>query len=206
MKKKLLAGLATGLFLVGMVGMASAAPTKWSSEIDGNDHWYDIISGSSVTWTAANTAATGATYSGMQGYLASITSDEENEFVASLFTSSDWVYNNTNGFMGPWIGGYQPDGSTWTWTSGEVWNYTAWESNQPSNQPNQDYVHYYIKLAGSGNPLNEDPTWNDHQDEANGKVYGYVVEYNPVPIPATLLLLGSGLAGIAGTRIRRKKA
>jgi hypothetical protein len=29
MKKRLLAGLATGLFLVGMVGMAGAAPVQW---------------------------------------------------------------------------------------------------------------------------------------------------------------------------------
>ncbi len=205
MKKKLLTGLVTALFLVEMIGVASAAPTQWLSSEGGNDHWYEIVLLNNYTsWTDARTNAELATHSDMQGYLASITSDTENTFVANLFTAMDWKYNGINGFMGPWIGGYQPNNSDWTWTSGETWDYTAWESNQPSNQSDQDYLHYYIKLGSTGNPLEEPPTWNDLQNNSE-KVFGYVVEYNPVPIPATIFLFGSGLAWVAGIRIRRKK-
>ncbi len=40
----------------------------------------------------------------------------------------------------------------------------------------------------------------------DGEEYGIVSNRAPVPEPATLLLLGSGLAGIAGCRRRRKQA
>ena len=209
MTKKFLAGLVCGLLLVGIIKTANASLVQWSSTGGGNGHWYDVVLlNDPITWTNANAAAEGTTYNGMQGYLASITSGAENLFVASHFTASNWVYNNTNGHMGPWIGGYQPDGSTWTWTSGEDWDYAAWETNQPSNSPNQDYVHYFIRdFPPADNPLTQPPTWNDHQnDAAPDYVYGYVVEFNPVPIPGTILLLGSGLVFLAGTRNRKKRA
>ena len=127
---------------------------------------------------------------GAQGYLASVTSSEENTFVSDLIDAeaNGWVWNSSqnNGFFGPWIGGYQPDGTNWAWTSGESWGYTAWESGQPTNSGGeQNYVHYYVDLSQSQDPTADSPTWNDYSDTAD-KVFGYVIEYNanPVPVPA----------------------
>ena len=201
MKKKLLIGIITALFLIGLIGSVNASPTQWLASEGGNDHWYEVVTfGNGITWAAANLEAESSVYLNMTGYLASVTTDDENTFISDLFGFTDWVYNNLNGFMGPWLGGHQLDDKEWTWTSGEEWGYTNWETNQPSNQPEQDYLHYYISLGEAGNPFGESATWNDLGTDQEG-VYGYVVEYStaaPVPIAGSFLLLCSGLIGMVG--------
>src|SRR5699024_6028030 len=50
---------------------------------DENGHFYDFINkGSSLTWHAAKAEAETKSYFGRQGYLATITSAEENGFIA----------------------------------------------------------------------------------------------------------------------------
>jgi hypothetical protein len=52
-------------------------------------------------------------------------------------------------------------------------------------------------------------TWSDAIDSPNQVVMGSVsitkLAASPVPEPATMLLFGTGLAGLTGTRLRRKK-
>ena len=192
---------------------AWAAPVQWTSGSGGNDHWYEVIlhdpgmdgTLDPISWSYANTLATGSQYAGSFGYLASITSGEENQFVASLIGSDGWVYGG-NGYMGPWLGGYQTENTSnapWYWTSGEPWEYTSWEDNQPTNQTSggeyQNYIHYYSR--GTGDPVGQ-ATWNDHYDDGGDKVFGYVVEYNAVPVPAAVWLLASGLVACLAVRRR----
>jgi hypothetical protein len=41
--------------------------------------------------------------------------------------------------------------------------------------------------------------------DARFEIYGQVANTDPVPEPATILLFGTGFAGLAGTRLRKKK-
>ena len=179
----MLAGLAMGLFMFGVVGMAQAAPIQWSS----NNHWYDVIDFNG-TWDQANANAQNQTYNGIQGHLATLTSSEENDFVWTTFKTNEY-----------WLGGYQTDKTdeptgNWAWVTGESWSYTNWASSEPNNAGgNEDHIHFW----------HSNGSWNDMHN--NYTASGYVVEYDAVPIPGAVWLLGSGLLGLIGIRRRRQK-
>ena len=54
-------------------------------------HMYEVVNnGGPITATAARSAATARTINGVSGYLANITSSEENAFVAARITQDGW--------------------------------------------------------------------------------------------------------------------
>lgn len=172
---------------------AMAAPVQWTVGSGGNDHWYEFIS-TSVTWQNAFTAANAASYGGMNGYLATITSANENSFVAGV----------ANGALA-WLGGSDAGNAvnSWTWRNGPenglAFTYTNWNGGEPNNCcGGEDYLH--INWATYGG-------WNDHGGPGNaGHINGYVIEYSaPVPEPETYALLLAGL-GLMASVARRRKA
>ena len=55
-----------------------------------NGHYYEVVA-ANVTWEQALLAAAKGTYQGMQGYLCTITSQQENDFVYSLVNVDSWI-------------------------------------------------------------------------------------------------------------------
>ncbi len=158
-------GVGAWILLLCAAAAARGDVATWTA----NGHGYELVAAPGVTWRAARVAA-----ETRGGYLATITSAEEDAFVFSLLAAATSFWSA--GSQGPWLGGYQPAGAAepaggWCWATGEPWTYANW--NGASGEPNQcngnpeDYLQYYSYDV---------PRWNDAPD--GSIVPGYVVEYD----------------------------
>lgn len=182
------------LFCLSASATVSDGWVQWSSAMGGNDHYYQAVyTPQGITWQdAANTAVA------MGGYLATVHSYEENQFIFSLITDEMfWAppdpWNNREG---PWLGGLRnpSDYGQWIWVTGEPWTYSQWCPGEPNNVGgNEDRLIFF----GPGNTISN--VWNDVGSGYGAR--GFVVE-SPVPEPATMVLLTLGGAAML---YRRRK-
>jgi hypothetical protein len=214
--------------LIGLVGFlmmcafvlfssmpANAEIAQWKIEDAGNGHFYEAISvplPDGIKWTDAKAAA-----EKMGGYLATITSAEENTFVYNLIPKNLFFWTQIGaGNFGSWLGGYQDDKSNepagnWKWVTVEPWNYTHWSPLEPNNGGGlEDYLGFFHYEPG-GTTLHPGDTWNDYLNFPvleNGNPYpmrSFVVEFDSVPEPSTIVLLSVSAVSLLGYVLRRRK-
>jgi hypothetical protein len=202
------------LVMAGVLGLLSAVPAAAQVTIDSytfyqwtgagaNNHWY-ALTGNPSNWWNGEVEADALASSGARnpfgavanGYQASLHSAAENAFIIATF-----------GTQGLHIGAFQAPGtgepnSDWQWTSGEAFTYSNWSGGEPNDLGGEDYVSMNWGSNGS---------WNDHN---GGPGYRGLMEFEAIaappgtvtPEPVTMTLLGTGLAGIAAARRRRRQA
>lgn len=185
---------ATLLCLLALVAHADVTKeATWAVASGGNGHTYRVVAKSSlISWDSANAAAAAA-----GGYLTTITSAAENAFVFSLIDDPAYWKQSINGH-GPWIGGYQPTGSSepsggWTWVTrpgvptAEAFSYSNWDSGEPNDATamangvinHQDNIAYFH--SGTGRAA----TWSDEYNltgsPLNQWTMSYVIEFGGAP-------------------------
>ena len=199
--KKLIAASVEAVILIGFLASASptgAQPVQWT----GNGHWYEaVLAPGPLTWTAARDAATAK-----GGYLATITSAAENDFVYSLvnddryFRVMSQISPNNYYIAGPWFGGDNFSGS-WKWVNNETFSYSNWFPGQPDDPGNNSGTLF---LGTGATVANRTAMWDDVPTDGGwwaGLTFpGYVVEYNAVPEPSTFAFLALGGLLIANRR------
>jgi hypothetical protein len=126
-------------------------------------HYYEYVS-TPLSWTSAKTAAAAKSLYGMQGYLATVTSQEENDFIKAKLAADGWIGGTDAAAEG-----------TWLWATGpekdDVFSFTNWNDGEPNNSGSgEDYLQIYSSGTSSGR-------WNDL---ANTNILGYVVEYGGI--------------------------
>jgi len=176
-----------------------------------NGHYYQVVTAPNITWPDAEVAALTLHYNGLEGHLATVTSDSEDTYVGAAVAAA--------GAGEFWLGGYQnPVTETiptagWTWVNSEGTfpgvngasgfdnAYSNWNPGEPNDAygpGSEQYLGINLGHVGGFN------------DEGNlSLIGGYVVEYDPNTVPggglapdggATLGLLAMGLAGLALVR------
>ncbi len=191
---------------------AFAGPVIWEPADGGNGHAYEIIEADGISWRQARRIAANMTFNGVNGHLATITSDGEDEFVNDL---REDVVDPGPGFADKevWLGGRQrrnapePDGG-WRWINGEGAipmpgdsGYENWAPGEPNDYGNGE------KFLAQG--LNNQFVWNDEGNRAG--IYGFVVEFDldpvlptSIPEPTTIALFGLGAVGASLFSRRRR--
>jgi flagellin len=140
-----------------------------------NQHYYELVR-TPVNWVDAISLAANKTLFGLNGYLATITSQSEQDFLNTKLSGS--VFNSDG--MGRWIGASDVSGA-WKWVSGPETGttftnqYSNWNQGEPTNLGGEDYLMMWS--AGTNNPAWPAGTWND---STNTNLNQYIVEYGGV--------------------------
>lgn len=172
-----------------------------------NGHYYEVVNKDDVTWHEAYSESSIKTFHDMAGYLVTITSKQENDFVTSICNVSTWIgcasdpdYTNGKGYRDKSAGiasFYFTGGDEYgelmctTKEGGEILsigsvmkeNYTNWDPNnhEPNFRDNgTDGPECYVNMYIGSLWGSKPETWNDLYNNGAGVIDSYVVEYGGI--------------------------
>jgi len=154
------------------------------------EHYYEYVAGN-TSWTNAYTVSSAKSYFGRAGYLATILSEAENNFIWKLMASDAWFgasddygYINTSKGSTVYANQSAAEGK-WHWVTGPEKGQNFSNGNTPSTTLVTGMYHKWA--GGEPNGTSEafgqfyssnNGQWNDL---ANSSLPGYICEYGDMP-------------------------
>ena len=155
------------------------------------EHFYEYVSGT-ISWTNSKTSASNRSYFGRVGYLATMSSEAENNFIWRIMANDAWFgacdeMTEVNASKGTTAFASQAAvEGRWHWVTGpekgtnfSIGNtpsitlvsgqYHKWASGEPNNAGGEHYGQFYSSNNGQ---------WNDLP---NTTLPGYICEYGDMP-------------------------
>jgi len=123
-------------------------------------HFYRFVKNRGIKWTDARNQADTMNYYGLKGYLATITSKNENDFIWTKIDGIGWIGANDSLSEG-----------TWKWVAGPEKGTVFWQGNYNGSPVNGEYSFW-----NTGEPNNVQKSWGDDEDYAH-------INSNPNTIP-----------------------
>ena len=163
MRKKFYRGMAlllAVLFFVPLHGFSMVSSASDEAQVF-EGHRYQVFD-ESMTWTEAK-----AYCEELGGHLATVTSQEENDFIASL------IADGTKNLY--WLGGYEEaeQEGVWRWVTGEAWDYANWDAGEPNDAGSESYVEMFrIKDRSFHTP----EKWNDMKNDGEDSNVFYAIQ------------------------------
>jgi hypothetical protein len=140
--------------------------TGFTNQQNYNGHSYYRSTGNAF-WSTAK-----ANCEAMGGHLVTVTSAAENNFIFNLWPSG-------------WIGlTDEVTEGVWRWVTGETYSYSSWNSGEPNNAGNEDYVQF----VGGGR-------WNDLP---NNFSLPYVLEFEYIVTTTAWTLDATSVTNASG--------
>lgn len=144
--------------MVGAVGVIHTAalaanedPVQWSSADGGNGHWYRLSPRPVDGLDDAIQLAADTTWLGQPGYVVSVLSEGEKDFLVDSFGGEDlYLIGYTD----------RAEEGLWRWVSGEPSDFTFWASGEPNDYNDEDYA--VMNWQHEVQPEPQPPgAWND---------------------------------------------
>ncbi|MGM0554591.1 MAG: hypothetical protein ACQETK_12620, partial [Pseudomonadota bacterium] len=181
--------------------------------------YYKVYDSTNILWEDARDEAEGKTLFGMTGYLATLTSRQENDFAAENTTGANiWIGasddrdaintgcaesrhsaqdSGDSPAEGQWYWVTGPESCTQFWQgpgdSGEAFDgeFASWDES--SDEPNNDGGEHFAGTNWDGTP----GKWNDFKNEAGTELQGYLVEFGGRSGEASTAIRAAGTGTLA---------
>ena len=143
-------------------------------------HFYQYVPATSILWNPAREAAATQTLFGLQGYLATITTKAESDFLIERVAGSAWIGATDEDDEGVWRWVTGPEGLENGGQGRVISGFINWNDNEPNNCcGGEHYAHMMDWTSPPGR-------WNDLNNDSAplGSPYhptGYMIEYGGMP-------------------------